>query len=215
VRTYDKIETLYNRDEKFKVIEGDYRRPEFALVKEWVVTEKIDGTNIRLQFNRALEGEVLWDVKGKSDNAQIPQPLLRNLENMTALMLSEVDTIMAEHGLDQFCLYGEGYGAKIQHGGGLYRPDQGFILFDVKVGDHIWLAHDKVESIAVRLGLDIVPTLVIASEPVIVKLVKDAYKSTISESDKVAEGVVCKPAYPLYDQRGSRVIWKLKHTDFA
>ena len=31
-------------------------------------------------------------------------------------------------------LYGEGYGAKIQKGGGNYRADQDFVLFDVRVG---------------------------------------------------------------------------------
>ena len=35
---YPKIETLYNRDDKWKVT-NELRREEFGLVKEWMITE--------------------------------------------------------------------------------------------------------------------------------------------------------------------------------
>jgi len=46
---YPKIETLFKRDETFRVTDK-LRLPEFALVREWLVTEKVDGTNIRVVY---------------------------------------------------------------------------------------------------------------------------------------------------------------------
>jgi hypothetical protein len=46
---YPKIETLYDRDEKtHKVITTQTRLPEFENIKRWRVTEKSDGTDIRV-----------------------------------------------------------------------------------------------------------------------------------------------------------------------
>ena len=70
---YPKIETLFNRDEKFKVVEGDYRLPEFENIKQWDVTEKIDGTNVRVRlFPKLSKG--IWQESyepkffGRTDN---------------------------------------------------------------------------------------------------------------------------------------------------
>jgi len=51
---YPKINTIWKRDEsnKFKIIEGDFSKQEFANIKNWQITEKIDGTNIRLIIQR-------------------------------------------------------------------------------------------------------------------------------------------------------------------
>lgn len=118
---YPKIETLYDRDEKFKVIPGVLRRPEFALPRRWVVTEKIDGTNIRVGMT--ADGAVSF--AGRTDKAQIPVHLLAYLvatftrDRMAAAFTPETEVV----------LFGESYGAKIQNGGD-YRPDVGFALFD-------------------------------------------------------------------------------------
>lgn len=74
MRTYEKIETIFNRDTTGtkKLILGDFRNETVKFLKdtEWVFTEKIDGTNIR----------VYWDghkveFGGRTDNAEIPRPL--------------------------------------------------------------------------------------------------------------------------------------------
>ena len=56
----------------------------------------------------------------------------------------------------QVTLYGEGFGAKIQKGGGNYIPNgQSFILFDVVIDG--WLLQRKnVQDIATKLGIDTV-----------------------------------------------------------
>jgi hypothetical protein len=47
--TYPKIQTLWKRSkETFKVLPGDFREPHYEAMGCWRVTEKLDGTNIRI-----------------------------------------------------------------------------------------------------------------------------------------------------------------------
>lgn len=56
-------------------------------------------------------------------------------------------------------LFGEGYGVKI-NGGGAYRPDVSFILFDVYLpAGNIWLKREAVEDIARTFNIDVVPII--------------------------------------------------------
>lgn len=203
---YHKIETLLNRDpETFMVTKWDWRTPEFAYLaeSEWLWTEKVDGTNIR----------VMWDgntvrFAGKSDNAQIHAGLFAVLTG--ALPDWALDDVF---GADGGCLYGEGYGAKIQKGGGNYKTDgQDLVLFDVKVGDW-WLKRKDVEDVAGRLGVKVVP--VIDHGPLVgaVNLAQRGFQSDWGAFD--AEGLVVRPAVPLCARDGSRVIGKIKARDFV
>ena len=210
MKQYQKIQTVYFRDpdnHHKTLLEGVYSKPEFELLKDisWVCTEKIDGTNIR----------ILWDGSkvrfgGKTDNAQIPTILIETL----------IDTFTNELMKDVFgdegsvCLYGEGYGKKIQKGGN-YLPDRAdFILFDVKIGDW-WLIREANEDIANKLNIRIVPIVGIATLEHAIDLVKIGFKSLIAENkDYVAEDLVMKPIVELFNRKGERIITKIKHKDF-
>lgn len=158
MKEYLKIQTVYlrNPDTNFKtLLEGLFAKPEFELLKDcqWIWTEKVDGTNIRVMFT----GEKVY-FGGKTDNAQTPTFLLQVLQDMFPLeKMQEVFGVAGLEGSPRVCLYGEGYGAKIQKGGGRYIPNgSSFILFDVKIGDW-WLERENVEDIANKLGIDVVP----------------------------------------------------------
>ena len=74
---YHKIQTVYKRDPvtKYKtLLEGEYSLPEFEYLadNEWVWTEKVDGTNIRVMW----DGWKKLSFGGRTDNAQIPTPLV-------------------------------------------------------------------------------------------------------------------------------------------
>ena len=129
MNTYPKIDTVFKRDaaNNFRtLIEGDWSQEAFGYLanNQWAFTEKVDGTNIRVMI---ANGRVTFG--GKTDNAQIPAFLVRKLEER---FLPQQDALLAQFP-DGGCLYGEGYGAKIQKGGGNYRSDQDFVLFDVLV----------------------------------------------------------------------------------
>lgn len=207
---YHKIQTCFKRDEKTKqIIEGDWTLPEFEFLKdnEWVWTEKVDGTNIRVMWN----GESVV-FGGKTENAQIPVTLLYALQELfegTPNRQKFLETFGEEGGV---CLYGEGYGAKIQKGGGNYIHDGvSFVLFDVKIGDW-WLQRADVEDIAKKLGLKVVPIVGKGTLQEAIELTRAGSKS--QWGDFLAEGIVARPSTELKTRRGDRIITKIKHRDF-
>ena len=210
MREYHKIETVYERDTAGtkKLIEGQFRNPavEFLQDNVWEWTEKIDGTNIRIH----------WDGRqvsfgGRTDNAQIPAPLVNRLNELFG---GETNAQMFEQkfGETEITLYGEGFGAKIQKGGGLYKSDGvDFILFDARVGD-LWLTRDSVEDIGKAFNLRVVPVVLRCDIETAVKYVKSKPMSTIGTAPM--EGLVGRPMEEMRDRRGNRIIVKLKVRDF-
>ena len=208
---YHKIQTVYKRDPATKhktLLIGEYSMPEFEYLatNKWIFTEKVDGTNIRIMWNG--EGIVFG---GRTDNAQIPAHLVTvlNAQFMTLPKLELMKHVFAES--KEVCLYGEGYGAKIQKGGGNYRPDQGFVLFDVKIGGW-WLNRDSVMDIAHELSLEIVPIIGYGMLPMMVDKTRIGFKS--QWGDFQAEGIVARPAVELLNRGGKRIITKIKFKDF-
>lgn len=206
---YTKIPGLYKREEErpFNLIEGVYRELELELLKdiEWTFTEKVDGTNIR----------VIWDghnvvFGGRTDNAQIPSHLFTKL---TELFLGTRNEQVFEQifGENKVILFGEGFGAKIQKGGGNYSQGQEFVLFDVKVGD-IYLERENVEDIANKMSLTVVPIIHKGKLQEGVDIVKAGLTSTWGNF--TAEGLVAKPSVGLLNRKGDRIITKIKHEDF-
>ena len=204
---YPKIPTLFKRDPdtKFRtLIKDSYATPELDYLRfnQWLLTEKVDGTNIRVMW-RAETGLTFG---GKTDNAQIPAHLANRLNEIFQ------DKEFAAIFDGDACLYGEGYGAKIQKGGGNYSDTQEFALFDVKVGDW-WLERPNVEDVAEKLGLRCVPVIRRGPLLVMIDIVRGGFKSCWG--DFPAEGLVARPAVSLVARNGNRVITKLKTKDFA
>lgn len=205
---YHKIETLFERDPAtFVVNPFVLKSPVLGTISTWDVTEKIDGTNIRVMLSES--GEVAFG--GRTDAASIPADLVQHLIRTFPTELVREQLWIDGEPID-VVLYGEGYGAGIQKVGVQYRPDKAFILFDVLVGGHWWLSREAVEDIARRLGIDSVPYLGRMTLTDIVHLVCEPFPSKIGTA--TAEGVVGRPIEPLFDKRGKRVILKLKTRDF-
>lgn len=207
---YHKIETVFERDTagSKKLIEGQYHNPTVDYLKNnfWEWTEKIDGTNIRIHW----DGHQV-SFGGRTDRAQIPADLVNRLNELFG---GETNAQMFEQkfGETEVTLYGEGYGAKIQKGGGLYKSDGvDFILFDVRVGN-VWLHRYSVEDIAKAFGIEVVPIILRGDIDDAVDFVKSKPMSTIGTAPM--EGLVGRPMEELRDRRGNRVIVKLKVRDF-
>ena len=206
MKEYHKIKTVFKRDPatKFKtLLEGEFASPEFEYLKnnEWIFTEKVDGTNIRVMF----DGEKIT-FGGKTERAQIPATLVEVLQNLFLAQLGQFKTIFD----CPVCFYGEGYGAGIQKGG-KYRQDQNFTLFDVKIGDW-WLQRKDVLDIASKLGIGIVPAFAGGSLIRMVGMAKNGFRS--NWGDFLAEGIVARPVIELKTRNGDRIITKIKHKDF-
>jgi len=212
---YPKIQSVFKRDEKtHKFVEGMYSLPEFEYLKdnEWYFTEKIDGMNIRVIWyphapiisGNETPNKLIF--LGKTDNAQLPKHLVEKLQGtFTIEKFKELypDTSM--------CLYGEGYGKKIQSGDKYIPDDVGFILFDVMI-DGWWLKRKDVEDIANKLGIDIVPLVGIGNLDLGIDDTKNGFYSRWGNF--IAEGIVAKPCVELRTRAGDRVITKMKYKDF-
>jgi hypothetical protein len=204
---YHKIHTIYKRDPetKFKnLLIGEYSKPEFEYLKnnQWVFTEKVDGTNIRIMF----DGEKIT-FGGKTDRAQIPADLVNRLNGLFKPMESEFKEIFGH----PICMYGEGYGPKIQKGGGNYKEHVDFVLFDIKIEEY-WLERENLEGIAHKLGIDIAP--VIGSGPLsrAIDMCQKGFESTWGNFE--AEGLVCRPSVEFRTRKNKRIITKIKCRDF-
>ena len=205
---YVKIPNIYKRETygNNKIIEGDYSTPELRLLSQidWEWTEKVDGTNIR----------VIWDghnvsFAGRTDKAQIPDHLLEKLEQLFGGTNKE-EIFEQNFGEKEVILFGEGYGEKIQKGGGLYGPVN-FILFDVTVNG-VWLDRSNAKNVASAFNIDFVPFIGIGSLKKAVEYIKDHPKSLLK--DDVMEGIVGRPMCELQDKNGNRIIVKIKCRDF-
>jgi hypothetical protein len=227
---YPKINTIWKRDEanRGRIIEGDFARLEFGIIQLWEITEKIDGTNVRVIFEHDKQEDFLenrtsehWTVKfgGRTDDAQMSPKLLAVLQALFPIeKFTEVfwrdDVEEGEPNLpSKVVLYGEGYGAGIQKGGGLYCKTPSFILFDVNI-DGWWLERDDVNDIARKLGIKSVPTYGLMDYYAVTEFVKSRPNSLIAEEPKEIEGIVAR-SYPLMLFRsGQPITWKMKVRDF-
>ena len=208
MREYEKIETIFERDEKTKKLnESIYRNETVKFLKDidWEFTEKIDGTNIR----------VVWDghkvsYYGRTDKAQIPSQLMNRLIELFGGDVNE-EMFEQKFGNKNVMLIGEGYGAKIQNGSS-YREDNDFILFDVLINDN-YLSRENVKDIANYFNIDVVPTIMVGRLEDGINWVKTKPKSKIGTAN--SEGLVARPLVELKDKNGNRVIVKIKVRDFG
>ena len=236
---YHKINAIFKRytdgPNRGKLIMGDWAVPEIGYLadNQWEFTEKVDGTNIRVNI-LINNGVVMYGFLGRTDNADIPKPLQAALDKMFTESREATVALVKmseERGIKELTLYGEGYGPKIQSGG-LYRDDQSFVLFDVKIGD-FWLDRKNVNDIAEKLGIDSVPVLGTGTIWDAINIVKtgETFKDgTVHQfggssssgfvgmksawGDFEAEGIVARPVVPLFNRKGERIIAKIKARDF-
>lgn len=215
-QTYTKINTLYKRDSKGKIMLGEYSRPEFEYLHDvkWRAFLKIDGTNMSYYW----DGHVL-EIHGKSENADISPKLRAKMESiLTAEKMSELFPVKYDEAGNEIpqkvIIYGEGYGVGIQGGGGYNSKENLFRVFDINI-DGWWLEWDDVLDICAKLELETAPyygemTIAEAEE-----MVKPGFKCPISEDPElIAEGLVLRPIVQLFNKRGERIMVKIKYKDY-
>lgn len=233
---YPSIYNLYAMDKETheRGPEQGFQASGVDQIARWLVTEKIDGMNIRVQFNpygwNDEPGDPGLSFYGRTDRAQLPGDLLDHLQgrfttsNLMATFdydpgwqLGDDERYAWEHTVT---LFGEGYGPGIQGAvgaaygeanldGGKHKQ---FRLFDVNVSG-AWLSWENVEDVARKLGVHTAPVLAYG-----VSL--EEAKSYVSTSDLIPasphiEGIVARTDPYLFDGRGNRVMFKYKTRDLA
>jgi len=215
---YPKINTLYTRDKKTFKVTDEIRCPEFSNIKKYLVTEKINGRNHRILLYGNRPRKI--DFLGRTDRAEMPPLLMEKSKEI--FDRDKLDSIF-----DDDCdvtMYAEAYGDKVQKGGGNYRKDISFRLFDVLV-DNWWLEWDDVVDIANKIGIKTVPSFGVMSmdqatglvEPmkVLDPVYSDVAKEENNKDDFPIEGIVAR-AYPMmmFRNNNTPIRWKLKRKDY-
>jgi len=213
IEKYPKIQTLFMRDDKGIIIPSKYTTEEFKYLNknEWECTEKIDGTNIRIIYDKNNEAV---EFKGRTNQAIIPKHLLTYLVNTFT-----VEKFKTHFGADcpSTILFGEGHGFKIQFSNNYYYQQKDkieFILFDVAVGKW-WLDRRNVEDVAIDFQIPVVPLMGYMTIPEAIAFTEKGFKSVISELSNNSEGLVLKTPQGLLMRNGERLITKLKTMDFV
>lgn len=207
MKEYRKIPNIFKFDPDYKTVIGKTEVFEVLKNLEWIGTEKIDGTNIR----------VYWDghdiqIAGRTDRADIPKHLM---EELNSLFLTEEMEYLFEQtfGDKEVYLFGEGYGPKIQANGELYSNEPGFVLFDVTVNGYE-LSLENVFDVGAKLGLKCVPLLFVGTLDRAIEYVAGHYYSHLGDnSEHEMEGLVLRTRYPLYDKDGHLIKCKCKYGD--
>lgn len=218
---YPKLQSLYKRDgydfkdnkgvkvNGGKLIIGEYSCPEFEAVKQWTVTEKVDGMNVRVIFDRNAE---TVEFKGRTDNSLMPPALFKYLNDT----FTYEKMAFAFEGSKHVVLYGEGYGGKIQ-AGNYYTETPKFILFDVFCSGW-WLTRDDVKDTAAKLDVYCVPwlcTLLTDKWDIrcIYEYVKSQPNSLLAKQSHVMEGIVARSEPLMLFRNGKPLMFKLKCKD--
>jgi len=240
---YPKIQTLFNRDlDTFKVIPGEFRWKEFEQIKQWEVTEKIHGMNMRViyKMDRRQTGmigmakimeytERSLRFAGRTDKAQIP-PMLQEYMEKTFTLEKMAEAFPDLEKSSDVILFGEGYGEKINNGGNYTGKGVKFRLFDVFITDQKnpfrgwWLESENVKNIADKLNIETVPIIgIYTTEDIIDWFIhsnKYPWGSIVQFYDNpdadtiLMEGIVARTKPLMFTRRGKRIIWKLKISDF-
>ena len=216
-RTYNKINCMYFRNSSGNLDIFTFARGEFKYLYDvkWLATEKIDGSCHSYYW----DGHEL-QIHGKTENAQIPKHLLKKMEELVPIeKFKEVFPIKYDEQGNEVPfmvrVYGEGYGMKIQKGGGSYiSKDCSFRVFDVNINGY-WLDWVDVCDVAKKLGLETVVSYGEMTLREAEKMVINGFKSPIAENKELdAEGLVLRPLVTLFNKKNERVMVKIKTCDY-
>lgn len=206
MREYQKIETLYKFNNVTKRFTREFYNPIVEYLKDcaWIVSEKIDGTNIRVHWDGH---RVEWS--GRTDASQLP----KEVEALLQETFGESEIIFEQNfGEKEVFLFMECYGGKIQ--GGLYGGKERLIGFDVMIGT-TYLDKMIIKDIFDKFGVETVRFSKVDNlqEAIdFVRLNKAPSEHCDTRMNEI-EGLVCVPAMRLYDHQGKRIIVKIKKKD--
>ena len=213
MQKYQKIENIINYDGKGN-LPVDFTE-KYKTLKDIQVfgTEKVDGTNIG----------IVWDgyrisFQGRTEKSQLPKHLEQKLTEM--FLTEEMENVFEQvFGEKEAIVFGEGYGEKIQQGGGNYfslTGDRvGFIAFDVVI-DGYYLSRENVEDVCSKLNIPVVPVVYRGTLKGALHYVLNNRESKVALSNNAKndiEGIVCQPNVQLFDNKGDRIIFKVKYRD--
>jgi len=212
---FDKFSSPFKKDNNFK--NTTELSQEFPTGK-WILTEKIDGTNIRIILTKL-------DEDGKREIHLGSRKLILNEKDKGSKQYMDCLKEVNLHKIREYfedvnstiIIYGEGYGAGIQKGG-IYSKEKNFRVFDIRIGK-AYQDFEYVKKVCMDNQLNLVPILGDIKEINYhdCKYHLHEFKETsIKEgSGGKPEGLVIKFEPVLLNKYGERLIFKIKFKDFT
>lgn len=208
---YPKIRSVYWRDMegRAKIIQGKYAKDYFEYLAnlEWIGTEKLDGMNVGL----------VWDghkisFQGRTENTNFSKPQIEWLN--ATFNTHEVEEILEQQfGETPGVFYGELVGKGIQACGAKYCEDgYRYAVFDILAND-VWYNRDAVEHFAHAIGAEVAPVIIRGTLQTLVDFVRQRPGAQVTIEDMITEGLVARPKIELKDNKGERIITKIKVRD--
>ncbi len=213
---YSSIETVYTRDKETNVLNfGEIRCIENTCIKTWTISEKIDGTNIRVIVTK---GGI--EVRGRTDKAELNHDLIKAILAIFPSHERLLEYFTEYRGQElpeewSVTFYGEGYGAGIQSGGH-YSDTKRFRCFDLLLGESWWTDDDEMRRVCDELGIPTAPWLAVTpnlpkTREELIEIIPFSQVALEDRgvSDVPAEGIVAKPLHVLLNRHKDRVMWKI------
>jgi|TARA_Y100000310_G_scaffold140352_2_gene139800 hypothetical protein len=217
---YPKLQTLWERDDKFKVVEGNLNPKLEAIrnIKNFVVTEKYHGTNLGIVITpdkeiyvrkrskiiaRALPSAGTWEYYETLNNIKHYLSCFDNVDFKKILSYFEDSTSL-------ITIFGEGVGKGIQKHWQTYTDDKDFIVFDIKCGNSFF-DWKSLRGFCKGTGLRNVVCHKFTDDILKYNWEKDM---KIINTGRFFEGYVVRSEPPMLNQFGARMMFKIKHFDF-
>jgi len=211
---YAKFSSPFKKDDEFL---NTKKLSQILPKGNWIVTEKINGTNIRIILTKPDENnkrEIFIgsrrELLNKEDKTSIPY-----LECIKEINLNKLEEYFKDVN-STVIIYGEGYGAGVQKGG-IYSSKKNFRVFDIRIG-YAYQDFDYVQKVCIDNQLNIVPIFgdvdTISYEGCITDLMN--FKETLIKEGNGGkpEGLVYKFEPVLLNKYKKRLIFKVKFKDF-
>lgn len=215
---------------KFPSLENTYRQKEIDKIlmmdikDQWVVTEKVHGANFSFWVYKNVETKEI-DIKCAKRSGWIEEgEKFFNYKSVLEKYRPMLEKLRGDV-LDNFVIYGELFGGKIQSGM-CYSLEQDFVAFDMRwINEEgsLGLPLDKLTTLTLKDDYKIPVTPLIGvydtfeealavEESFTSKLIRQDFDG--KEGHKEAEGVVIEPNNAVYEPNGSRVYLKKKTKRF-
>lgn len=208
---YQKIETLYKFDNTTKTYTGEFYNQyvEYLRNNKWLTSEKVNGTNVSVQF----DGHRI-EFHGRTERADLPKEVLEILTEKFGDSEVEFEQLFSGK---PATLYIECYGGKIQ--GGAYGGKERLVGFDITVNGQ-YLDKRCIGEIFAKFGVDCVEFKEVENLDVAINEVKgwaenpeNGISPYCEKGTTIKEGLVCVPSVRIYDNKGKRIIVKIKTED--
>ena len=205
---------------KFSSIENSYREEEVYRAKalginDWIVTEKLHGSNLGIYFSRD-EPFRFASRNGFTDDGFFGVASSPVIQELLPKLQALADSFLNNKEIEQFIIYGELVGSGVQKGV-FYSKEKSFFAFRISYlidGDENILNYNLFSSHCDVHNIPIAPFIFRGNLDDCLK-VSNAFDSLIANiPDNICEGVVIQPFVYTEYHTGSAVMLKNKNDKF-